>query len=97
MMVQIVTIMLAKEYIMADKVTLSIKTDPDTKALIQQAAANIGLSVNSFVLMVAKNAAESSEIVISNATPWEREEIAKWEASDQKSISSEEFDKMFGF
>lgn len=57
---------------MANTVTLSIKTDPETKALIQQAAERIGLSVNSFVLMVAKNAAESDEIVIKNPAATER-------------------------
>jgi uncharacterized protein (DUF1778 family) len=51
---------------MANTATLSIKTDPETKAIIQQAADRIGLSVNSFMLMVAKNAAEADEIVIKN-------------------------------
>ncbi|MDR1421860.1 MAG: DUF1778 domain-containing protein [Coriobacteriales bacterium] len=51
---------------MANSITLSIKTDPETKAIIQRAAERIGLSTNSFVLMVAKNAAESDEIVIRN-------------------------------
>ena len=80
---------------MGNSATLSIKTDPETKALIQQAADNIGLSLNAFVLMVAKNAAESSEIVIKNSTRWEREAIAEWEASDKKTISSSEFKKEF--
>ena len=51
---------------MANTTTLSIKTDAETKALIQQAAERIGLSVNSFVIMVAKNAAEADEIIIRN-------------------------------
>jgi uncharacterized protein (DUF1778 family) len=52
---------------MADTTTLSIKTDRETKAIIQRAAKHMGLSVNSFVLMVAKNAALADEIVIRNA------------------------------
>ena len=80
---------------MANTTTLSIKTDPETKAIIQQAAERIGLSVNSFVLMVAKNAAEADEIVIQNLSKWERDTIAEWEKSDKKTISSEEFKKMF--
>jgi RHH-type rel operon transcriptional repressor/antitoxin RelB len=28
---------------------------------------------------------------------WEDEVVARWEASDKKTYSSEEFDKMFGF
>jgi uncharacterized protein (DUF1778 family) len=51
---------------MATTTTLSIKTDPETKEAIRRAADRIGLSVNSFVLMVAKNAAEADEIVIRN-------------------------------
>ncbi|MDR2197158.1 MAG: DUF1778 domain-containing protein [Coriobacteriales bacterium] len=51
---------------MPDTTTLSIKTDRETKAIIQRAAKHMGLSVNSFVLMVAKNAALSDEIVIRN-------------------------------
>jgi uncharacterized protein (DUF1778 family) len=54
---------------MANTTTLSIKTDPETKAIIQRAAERIGLSTNSFVLMVAKNAAEADEIVIKNTAP----------------------------
>ncbi|MCL2483007.1 MAG: DUF1778 domain-containing protein [Propionibacteriaceae bacterium] len=46
--------------------TLSIKTDPATKALIKRAADNVGLSLNAFVLMTAKNAAKSAQIVIDN-------------------------------
>jgi len=81
---------------MGNTAALSIKTDPETKALIQQAAANIGLSVNAFALMVAKkNAAQPDEIVINNATPWEREAIAEWEKSDMKIVSSREFKKEF--
>ncbi|MDR1014279.1 MAG: DUF1778 domain-containing protein [Coriobacteriales bacterium] len=81
---------------MASTATLSIKTDPETKAIIQQAAENVGLSVNAFVLMVAKNAAESDEIVIRNSSRWERESIKEWEASDRRTVSSEEFKKEFG-
>lgn len=80
---------------MGNSATLSIKTDAETKALIQQAADNIGLSLNAFVLMVAKNAAESSEIIIHNETRWERESIREWEASDKKTISSDEFKNEF--
>jgi antitoxin component of RelBE/YafQ-DinJ toxin-antitoxin module len=51
---------------MANTATLSIKTDLKTKSLIQAAADNIGLSVNAFILMVARNAAKSDKIVIDN-------------------------------
>jgi antitoxin component of RelBE/YafQ-DinJ toxin-antitoxin module len=53
---------------MANTATLNIKTDPETKSLIQAAAKNIGLSVNAFILMVARSAAKSNEIVIDNDT-----------------------------
>jgi uncharacterized protein (DUF1778 family) len=43
-----------------------IKTTSDTKELIRQAANRLGLSINSFVIMVAKNAADSDEIIIRN-------------------------------
>ncbi|MDR1184726.1 MAG: DUF1778 domain-containing protein [Coriobacteriales bacterium] len=89
-------IMAILEIIMANTATLSIKTDPETKAIIQRAAEEIGLSVNAFVLMVAKNAAESDEIVIHNSSRWERESIEEWEASGKQTISSEEFKKEFG-
>ena len=49
---------------MANTVTLSIKTTPAIKAQIQEAAEQLGLSINSFVIMVAKNAVDSDEIVI---------------------------------
>jgi antitoxin component of RelBE/YafQ-DinJ toxin-antitoxin module len=77
-MVDIVTIMPAMEgKTMANTVTLSIKTDPETKAVIQGAAESIGLSMNSFVLMVAKNAAESDEIIIRNSDAADRQSIGK--------------------
>ena len=44
--------------------TLSIKTTPAIKAQIRAAAERLGLSINSFVIMVAKNAANSDEIVL---------------------------------
>jgi uncharacterized protein (DUF1778 family) len=55
-----------QETIMANTTTLSIKTDHETKETIRRAAERLGLSVNSFVLMVAKNAAEADEIVLRN-------------------------------
>jgi antitoxin component of RelBE/YafQ-DinJ toxin-antitoxin module len=51
---------------MSNNVSISIKTDNDTKNLIQKAAQNIGLSTNSFMLMVAKQAAKSKKIVLDN-------------------------------
>jgi uncharacterized protein (DUF1778 family) len=51
---------------MANDATMVIKTTSATKALIKQAADRLGLSVNSFVIMVAKNAADSDEIVLKN-------------------------------
>jgi uncharacterized protein (DUF1778 family) len=51
---------------MANDATMVIKTTTDTKELIKQTANRLGLSINSFVIMVAKNAAESDEIVIKN-------------------------------
>jgi uncharacterized protein (DUF1778 family) len=90
------TITVILETIMASIATLSIKTDPEAKATIQQAAENAGLSVNAFVLMAAKNAAESDEIVIRNSSHWERESIKEWEASDKRTVSSEELKKEFG-
>ncbi|MBF2053320.1 MAG: DUF1778 domain-containing protein [Candidatus Sericytochromatia bacterium] len=62
---------------MANATTLSIKTDPETKALMQQATERIGLSVNAFVIMVAKNAAESDEIIIKNPAAAERAALAQ--------------------
>ena len=44
--------------------TLSIKTTPAIKAQIQAAADELGLSVNSFVIMVAKNAVDRGEITV---------------------------------
>ena len=46
--------------------TLSIKTDTETKALIKRAADNVGLSLNAFMLMTAKSAAKSGQIIIDN-------------------------------
>jgi antitoxin component of RelBE/YafQ-DinJ toxin-antitoxin module len=51
---------------MATDTTMVIKTTSATKALIQRAADRLGLSVNSFVIMVAKNAAGSDEITVKN-------------------------------
>jgi uncharacterized protein (DUF1778 family) len=51
---------------MANDATMVIKTTSSTKELIKQAANRLGLSINSFVIMVAKNAADSDEIVIKN-------------------------------
>lgn len=81
---------------MSNTVTLNITTDLETKAKIQRAAESLGLSVDSFVLMVAKNAAESDEIIIRNHHIWERDAIAEWEASDKQTVSSEEFKREFG-
>ncbi|MCL2174007.1 DUF1778 domain-containing protein [Candidatus Saccharibacteria bacterium] len=53
---------------MANDATMVIKTTSDTKALIKRAADKLGLSISSFVVMVAKNAASSNEIVIKNNT-----------------------------
>jgi uncharacterized protein (DUF1778 family) len=55
------------ENTMSNTTTLSIKTDPETKETIRRAAERLGLSVNSFVLMVSKNAAESDEIILKNS------------------------------
>ncbi|MCL2280833.1 DUF1778 domain-containing protein [Candidatus Saccharibacteria bacterium] len=51
---------------MANDTTMVIKTTAATKTLIKRAADRLGLSLNSFVIMVAKNAASNDEIVIKN-------------------------------
>ncbi|MDR2063700.1 MAG: DUF1778 domain-containing protein [Candidatus Nomurabacteria bacterium] len=51
---------------MAKDAMMVIKTTSETKELIKCAAERLGLSVNSFVIMVAKNAAGSDEIVLKN-------------------------------
>jgi hypothetical protein len=51
---------------MGNSVSLSVKTDEETKKLIKTAADSIGLSLNSFILMASKQMAKQKEIVISN-------------------------------
>jgi len=86
---------------MANDATMVIKTTSATKALIKQAADRLGLSVNAFVVMTAKDAAGSDEITLrpkkSPENIWAEKAIKEWENSDKKTISREEFDKEFGF
>jgi uncharacterized protein (DUF1778 family) len=47
-------------------VAMNVKTDFETKELIKSAAERLGLSLSSFIVMVAKQAALSPQIVINN-------------------------------
>ena len=80
--------------------TLSIKTTPTIKAQIQEAADQLGLSVNSFIIMVATNAARSDEIVLKkkrSLDAWAERAVEEWEQSDQHTVSADEFDTEFRF
>ncbi|MDR1767105.1 MAG: DUF1778 domain-containing protein [Propionibacteriaceae bacterium] len=77
---------------MANTVTLSIKTTPAIKASIQAAAERVGLSVNSFVVMVAQNAANSEEIVIRNFDAREAALLAEAESFNSTHAASTDWD-----
>jgi antitoxin component of RelBE/YafQ-DinJ toxin-antitoxin module len=74
-------------------VAISIKTDSKTKEQIKDAAERLGLSLSSFVIMVAKQAAMSPQILLNNkvSTPQQIDKDLKSNINIQKFDTEEKF------